>query len=225
MASLAAVRLLLPLAHGLNSREHPMVRVKRVRAERAAVRAAAEPFLRTDWAHQDELTVRLVRYWGARCRAMDDDGLRGALKACRDEVAALLGVDDRDPCVAWTYHQEKSHDGQHHVGIEVSARVPGACPTCGHVEVPLLIPAHAPVVGRFVPLEALFDEPPLETPDGSRSHAPRVEVASIPEPPATTARRRAAEDRAFLANLKGPERLRALATSASRPAPKKGGAR
>jgi hypothetical protein len=49
-------------------------------------------------------------------RQLDDDNLRGALKAVRDEVAALHGVDDRDPRVEWRYGQEK---GKHGVRVEV----------------------------------------------------------------------------------------------------------
>lgn len=38
---------------------------------------------------------------------LDDDNLRGALKAVRDGVADRLGVDDRDPRVTWEYAQER----------------------------------------------------------------------------------------------------------------------
>jgi hypothetical protein len=41
-------------------------------------------------------------------RDLDDDNLRGALKAVRDGVADALGIDDRDPRVTWLYAQEKA---------------------------------------------------------------------------------------------------------------------
>jgi len=40
-------------------------------------------------------------------RKLDDDNLRGAFKAVRDQVAAWLGVDDADPRVTWAYAQER----------------------------------------------------------------------------------------------------------------------
>lgn len=44
-----------------------------------------------------------------RCspRLLDDDNAVGAMKAVRDEVAAWLGVDDRDPRVRFVVEQEK----------------------------------------------------------------------------------------------------------------------
>ena len=42
---------------------------------------------------------------------LDDDNLRGSLKACRDELAAWLGVDDADPSVVWGYAEQKTKRG------------------------------------------------------------------------------------------------------------------
>ena len=36
-------------------------------------------------------------------RELDDDNLRIALKAVRDELARIIGVDDKDPVVVWCY--------------------------------------------------------------------------------------------------------------------------
>jgi hypothetical protein len=52
-------------------------------------------------------------------RALDDDNLRGALKAVRDQVAAQIGVDDRDPRVTWTYAQARGAPKWHAVHIDV----------------------------------------------------------------------------------------------------------
>ncbi len=39
---------------------------------------------------------------------LDDDNLRSALKACRDQVADELGLpSDRDPRVTWAYEQRR----------------------------------------------------------------------------------------------------------------------
>jgi hypothetical protein len=50
-------------------------------------------------------TVTLTRY---SPREMDDDNLRAALKSCRDQVAAIFGVDDRQGAgLSFQYRQEK----------------------------------------------------------------------------------------------------------------------
>ena len=54
-------------------------------------------------------------------RPLDDDNLRGALKSVRDGVADWLGVDDRDPRVAWCYAQRKGEPKVHAVEVEVRA--------------------------------------------------------------------------------------------------------
>jgi hypothetical protein len=128
----------LKLSRGLNAREHHMARVRRVQMERAAVRATWGLGLRgwvveLTWGYC--LVATLTRLYGKGCRDYDDDNLRGALKAVRDEVAAMLGVDDRDSRVRWEYRQRRSDDGRHWVGLEVRPLAPGQCPTCGHVEV------------------------------------------------------------------------------------------
>ena len=51
---------------------------------------------------------------------LDDDNLRPALKAVRDGVADFLGLkSDRDPRVAWHYHQSR---GAYAVRITIAAR-------------------------------------------------------------------------------------------------------
>lgn len=50
------------------------------------------------------LVVRLTR---VAPRPLDSDNLAGALKACRDGVADVLGVDDRDSRVVWVVDQRR----------------------------------------------------------------------------------------------------------------------
>lgn len=80
-----------------NGRDHWRVKARRTKRHRMTARAmcpdAGLP-----------CTVRLVRL---STRTLDDDNLRGALKAIRDGVADRLGVDDRDPRVRWEYDQER----------------------------------------------------------------------------------------------------------------------
>lgn len=53
-------------------------------------------------------------------RPLDDDNLRGALKAVRDGIADWLGVDDRDPRVKWEYGQRKGAIKFYAVDVEVT---------------------------------------------------------------------------------------------------------
>lgn len=96
---------------GLNVREHHMARHRRVKAEREAV--AWKLGAKRDVPLPAVVTLTRV----APSRGLDDDNLRGALKGCRDQVAAWLGVDDRDPLVQWNYGQER---GEWSVRVEVS---------------------------------------------------------------------------------------------------------
>lgn len=80
-----------------NGRDHWRVKARRVRLQR---RAAWELCPRVGLP----CIVTLVR---VSPRALDDDNLRGALKAIRDGVADRLGIDDRDPRVEWSYAQRK----------------------------------------------------------------------------------------------------------------------
>lgn len=65
------------------------------------------------------VVVELVR---VAPRALDDDNLRGALKAVRDGVADWLGVDDRDARVEWRYAQARGAAKTYAVRVVVSER-------------------------------------------------------------------------------------------------------
>ena len=105
---------LLPIktVTGLNAREHFRVRAKRVRAERAAVALIVKPF----WT---PCIVRMVRLSSSLC---DDDNLQGAMKAVRDEIAKINGVDDGPAGpITWVYAQEKCKRGTFGVRVEFLA--------------------------------------------------------------------------------------------------------
>jgi hypothetical protein len=55
-------------------------------------------------------------------RGLDDDNLASAFKAIRDEIAAWLKVDDRDPRVKFTPAQEKGAPKRYAVRIEIRQR-------------------------------------------------------------------------------------------------------
>jgi hypothetical protein len=65
----------------------------------------------------EQVRVTLVRIC---CGVLDDDNLRGALKAVRDEVAAWLGIDDGDvPRLRFEYDQQVCKRGYRAVRVEV----------------------------------------------------------------------------------------------------------
>lgn len=104
---------------GQNAREHPMVRAKRIKAERSAVRMCLNArSLRCPLS--PPLDVVLTRISSSR---MDSDGVVGALKHTRDEIAAWMGIDDRhDDLVRYLYVQEKGPRGAFAVRIEIKPR-------------------------------------------------------------------------------------------------------
>lgn len=99
--------------HG-NGREHWGARTARVRAERRAVRTMLTTQLTP---MTDDVVVTLTRI---APRTLDDDNLRGALKACRDETAAFLGRDDNPKAgIEWRYSQERGAPRQYAVRITI----------------------------------------------------------------------------------------------------------
>jgi hypothetical protein len=96
-----------------NRRDHWTAKARRARTQRMAAKALARSF----GAVEMPCTVTLVR---VSPRELDDDNLRGALKATRDGIADYLGIDDRDPRVGWGYGQAKGKPKQYAVKVEVS---------------------------------------------------------------------------------------------------------
>lgn len=73
--------------------------------------------------HPNEIVVRLTRISPG---TLDSDGPDDALKNVRDEVAAWIGVDDRDPIVTWPRgEQEKGAPNVYRVRIEIADLMPG----------------------------------------------------------------------------------------------------
>ena len=107
------IRVTLPLKTRslLNLREHWAARARRTKAHRAAtilaLRAAHPGGNSLTWDKLDginTLVVTLTRYG----RRLDDDNLRGALKAVRDGVAEWAAIDDGSERWRWEYAQEKA---------------------------------------------------------------------------------------------------------------------
>lgn len=98
-----------------NLREHWAKRAKRSKHHRTVAYhrlfdAGGHTYGRT------ESSVTLTRI---SPRRLDDDNLRGALKAVRDGVADWFGVPDNDPRIKWEYSQERGKPKEHGVRITV----------------------------------------------------------------------------------------------------------
>ncbi len=98
-----------------NARGHWAKHAKRAKEQRGFVRLLLDA--RLGRAPVLPLTVTLTRY--APSSGLDDDNLRGALKAARDGVADWLGINDRNPSVTWAYGQDR---GPYAVHVTVEAR-------------------------------------------------------------------------------------------------------
>lgn len=65
------------------------------------------------------IVVTMTRHSAGK---LDDDNLRGALKAVRDGVALAYRVDDADRRIEWRYDQAKCARGEHFVTITIEGR-------------------------------------------------------------------------------------------------------
>jgi hypothetical protein len=107
-----AVVLPLRTRSTLNQREHWATRHRRTRDERALTLAMLR--IQLGPLQRAPVGVRLVRI---APRALDDDNLRGALKAIRDGVQDYVGVDDRYLRV--DYDQVRGRPGEYGVRVEL----------------------------------------------------------------------------------------------------------
>jgi len=115
------VTILIPLRlpSCANLREHWTAKARRVKAQRTAVRVYIGGKPRPPLP----VVVTLTRI---APRALDDDNLASAFKACRDEVATWLGFADNNPGIVWQYAQRKV--GAKVYGIEIRVTDKKAAP-------------------------------------------------------------------------------------------------
>lgn len=99
------LRLPIRLESESNKRGHWAGKARRTKGTREPVALAARPQVLTLPAPWTVLLTRVAP------RKLDDDNLRGALKAARDGVADALGIDDADARVTWNYDQRRSEQG------------------------------------------------------------------------------------------------------------------
>lgn len=106
-----------------NAREPWRARHGRAKRQREATWAVwiAAPFARREpiarrIERDGAVTVTLTRLAPGE---LDDDNLPPSLKSIRDEIAACLGCDDRDPRITWRYQQQRTKRGDYRVRVEV----------------------------------------------------------------------------------------------------------
>ena len=94
------------------SHEHWRVRQKRAKAQREAFRLLWKK-------HGKPVTLpAIVTFTRFSVRELDSDNLPTAFKHIRDQLAAEIGIDDRDKRVEWRYQQEKGQAGRFRLVIE-----------------------------------------------------------------------------------------------------------
>lgn len=108
-----------------NAHETPLVRHRRVQNERDLTCLALESAgrrlddLKARLSEPNRVcVVRLIRY---APRALDSDNLIGAFKGVRDEVALRLGLDDRDPRLAFFCYDERGSAEELLVHLRIDA--------------------------------------------------------------------------------------------------------
>lgn len=106
------VPLAAPLPSVANLREHWAVKAKRTKAQRErmawALKLLGGSFLREWRVMAGNEAIRLAVTWTRVApRELDDDNLRSAFKACRDELAEHVGINDRSRRYEWAYLQAK----------------------------------------------------------------------------------------------------------------------
>lgn len=120
-----------------NARKHNFGNASAAKKERWATRLAWKSELGA-WKPQLPCRVTMVR---VAPRRLDDDNLAGALKCVRDELAALIGVDDRDKGVLWRASQARGKPKEYAVRVTLEEfdlePSGGHCVACGTLRDPL----------------------------------------------------------------------------------------
>ena len=99
---------------GLNDRMHWRARAARVKAERESIWRAWRAAGGHNWRLEYLGPVKVLLTRHAPSQGLDDDNLRGSLKAIRDAIADELRVDDGDrKAVVWDYEQRRGPWGVH----------------------------------------------------------------------------------------------------------------
>lgn len=98
-----------------NARCHHMARFRRKKAQQTELHAEWKLNAR-GVAISLPCVVRLTRIGSQR---LDDDNLAGAFKACRDQIAREIGIDDGSDLIKFEYAQEAIGKRQYAVKVEI----------------------------------------------------------------------------------------------------------
>ncbi len=98
----------LRLVSEANCRDHWRKKAARVQQQRSLVTLVLRGTIAKEMMIVAPLLVTITRI---SPRKLDDDNAASSAKATRDAVAAVLGVDDRDPRVVWRVDQAKGPVG------------------------------------------------------------------------------------------------------------------
>lgn len=101
-----------------NARDHHMKRYRRKSAQQMATHVQWKQAQAARGGVKVILpcVVRLTRIGSRR---LDDDNLAGAFKACRDQIAREIGVDDGSELIRFEYAQEAIGKRHYEVKVEV----------------------------------------------------------------------------------------------------------
>ncbi len=98
----------MKLVSEANSRDHWRKKAARVKQQRNLVTLVLRGTIAREMLMVWPLLVTITRI---APRRLDDDNATSSAKATRDAIAAILGVDDRDPRVIWKVAQERGPVG------------------------------------------------------------------------------------------------------------------
>lgn len=101
-----------------NQREHHMAKARRVKAHRGTMELA----MRAHLGGKRIWTPAIITLTRIAPRLLDSDNAVGAMKACRDGIAAAIGIDDGSPLVEWRYAQARGKAREYAVRVRLEAR-------------------------------------------------------------------------------------------------------
>jgi hypothetical protein len=108
-----------------NGRGHWSVKAKRAKEHRAvAGLMTASRLVTAGWLSHwlfDRICL-IATLTRIAPRELDCDNLRSALKSVRDGVADAIGINDRDPRVAWEYGQRRGKAREYAVEVTVEKK-------------------------------------------------------------------------------------------------------
>ena len=99
-----------------NRREHWARKAGRVSLHRGTARLFARSYC------ADIGVPIIVQMARVAPRELDDDNLRGALKAIRDGIADAFGVKDNDPRIEWRYAQQRGKPKAYAVHVTITPK-------------------------------------------------------------------------------------------------------